>query len=201
MAASDRAELAIPRRYRLDWADQEQREIVMQRLHDLKRQTMNLRIMRSVKLLVITAEGRDAPIGFCGVDDEYLPGYPEMFSLHLDSEYRSHQLGLWLETARAAYLLSRGNHIAYTRMSAGENPVLLAYRLGTQIFTRVPQHAVAEGYSQLCQQCELFSRQCPEQAYLIVDIKALYLRGASRLGTLDIKSLPIVIEIPAPVSG
>jgi hypothetical protein len=169
----------------LSWADPATRQSIVAGLREGGRQTMNLRLMPSAKMLVLREVSSKKVIGFAGLDDEYFPAYPELFSLHVDADCRSLRLGTLLEAARAAYLLARGHVVAYTRMEKATNDALLSYRLQSRAFIALPKRSLAPAYTANCHQCELYGGACTKQAFLLVDLAALLERGR-RFGEHDL---------------
>lgn len=179
----------------LAWDDPAQREELIAFLAAHGRQTMNLRMMPTARVLTLSEPGGHQRVGICGLDDQHDPSHPELFSLYVDEDYRAFRLGHLLETARAQFLLSRGHEVGYVRMEKSSNAELLRYRLKTGIFTALSPSPESERYTALCRHCELFERSCVQQEYLKVDLRALAARGAEKLGALDLTDLPLVLEL------
>ncbi len=181
--------------YRLRWATSEEKVEITERLRSMGRQTMNLRIMPDVRVLSLYNRTSNELIGWCCLDYEYQPAYPELMSLHLDPSYRSYNLGLLLETARAAVLWELGFRIAYTRMEAATNAGLMKYRIEAGLIKQLTTADLPESFYGLCNHCECFQRSCTSQAYFMVNLEALLRRGADRLGAIDVRKLPQDIDL------
>jgi hypothetical protein len=177
--------------FELDWATPRERAEIRERMLMLKRQTMNLRVMPSARLLRMRAWDDDRRIvGWAGLDAEFTPGVAEVFSLYVVADYRTYLVGSILETARAAYLMRRGLSRALVRMESATNTSLIRYRIGRRLMTKVSNDVPHETV-RLCSQCELYGRECTSQEFFWFDLKELHTRGIERLGqSIDVESLP-----------
>lgn len=178
----------------VDWANAEEKRDILEQMVRLERQTMNLRIMPGARLIRIRAvEDDNRVVGWAGCDPVAGPdGLGEVFSLYVIPEYRMYTVGTLLETARAAFLKSAGVKRVLTRMESGSNTPLLRYRMGARLVVEAALEELPVHTHETCRQCELFGKQCTEQAYLFVDLDALLARGKARFGdTIPSWTLPM----------
>jgi len=173
----------------LSFADETIKQSLMAQMRANQRQTMNLRLSTTAKLLHLQRLEDGATVGWGGVDAGH-PSHPELFSFFLIPEYRSHSLGLLLELVRYTYLLSRGFKTAYLRMEMASNTSLIRYRLSSGLFKQLEPAQLDPAYLKLCQKCELYERECTQQGFFQVDVEAFVRHGEKRLGPLDVDSLP-----------
>ena len=191
------SELPPTRVFELDWASPAERADILRQMPGLKRQTMNLRVMPQARLLRIRApEDNDRLVGWAGVDTEFNPDLGEVFSLYVVPAYRTYLVGVILETARAAYLTSRGVSRVLVRMESATNTSLLRYRVRAGLVREISPDEVPPAALELCTRCELYQNQCTSQAYFWVDAQAFLARGLERLGRpIDIAALPLKLSL------
>jgi hypothetical protein len=186
-------------RFELDWANGEERTQIIEDMRRFGRQTMNLRTMPDSKLLRLRAiEDNNRIVGWAGVDTRYTPGIAETFSLFVVPEYRAFLVGLILETARCSYIANECPDVTrvLTRMESSTNSSLLRYRLNARLMVPATREDVGLDTVDLCQQCELYGKSCPQQAFLWLDVRRFLARGHERLGfELSTRSLPTVVTI------
>ncbi len=185
--------------FQLDWASTAEREEILERMRELGRQTMNLRLMKTSRLLRMRApEDGDRIVGWAGLDAWHTPGLAEFFSLYVVPEYRSYLVGLILETARCAFVTKECPQVerVLVRMESSSNTSLLRYRVGAGLMTEADPGELAAATRALCHRCELFGGSCAEQAFLWVDVARFLERGNARLGyAVDAADLPRVFRL------
>ena len=112
----------------------------------LKRQTMNLRIMRDARLLRVRAVDDDNQlVGWAGLDATFTPDIGEVFSLYVVPPYRTFLVGLILETARAAYLSRQAIPRVLVRMESATNTSLLRYRVRSGLIEEAKHEEIPAG--------------------------------------------------------
>jgi hypothetical protein len=186
---------ATTQQFWLEWGDPALKLEIRDRLRALGRQTMNLRIMPGARVLALWTADRKALVGWCGLDHEFSPSHPEVFSLHLYPEWRLRQLGVVLETARAKVLLKNGFKFAYGRMEESTNHELLKYRIATGMFVQLAAFDLPDPIRAACNQCELYRTSCTAQAFIALDLHNIVSRGEDRVGIIDVDHLPQVIRL------
>lgn len=182
--------------FELGWADMPMRQAILGLMTELGRQTMNLRVMPTARLLYVRSlrEG-DGIVGWGGVDAEFNPRYPEVFSLFVRPDYRTYTLGLLIELARYTYLLDRGIERAYARMDRASNYALLEYRITHGLFQPMEPASLDPAYVSLCHGCELYGGDCADQAYFLVDVRTFVRHGENRIGRVDVSEMPRIFEL------
>jgi hypothetical protein len=182
--------------FELGWADAPMRRAILELMTELGRQTMNLRVMPTARLLYVRSlkEG-DGIVGWGGVDADFNPKYPEVFSLFIRPDYRTYTLGLLIELARYTYLQSRGVERVYARMDRASNYSLLEYRVKNGLFQPMVPASLDPSYVSLCRRCELYGRDCAEQAYFMVDVRTFVRHGENRIGRVDVREMPKIFEL------
>jgi hypothetical protein len=188
--------------FEVDWVTPEERTEILSSMQVARRQTMNLRLMPSARLL--RARARDDGnriVGWAGFDAHFTPGMGEVFSLYVVPSYRTYLVGLVLETVRCAALKKLGVERVLCRMDARTTFSLLRYRLASKLMIEAARDEVLPEALALCEKCELYGRECASQAYVWVDIDQYLTRGTQRLGfELDPEALPVVLELDPALS-
>jgi hypothetical protein len=182
--------------FELDWASREEQAEICERMIAHKRQTMNVRLMPSARLLRIRAcDDGNRIVGWAGLDSEFTPGVAEVFSLFVVAEYRTYLVGVILETARAEYIMRQGMSRAFVRMESASNTSLIRYRISRRLMSKAAND-IPDETAQLCSRCELYGNECTSQAFFWFDLEQLHTRGIERLGQLiKIESLPLRITL------
>ena len=181
--------------FRLSWADDAMRQVIVSRMREERRQTMNLRLMPTARLLHLQRDEDGATVGWGGVDADHNPAHPEIFSLFVVPDYRTYLLGLLLEQVRYSYLRTRGLKWAYVRMEASTNFSLLRYRVTKGLYVHADREELPAEYLQMCERCELYGNDCKDQAYFRVDVENFLQHADARLGTFDVGTLPRKFEL------
>jgi hypothetical protein len=185
-----KVELPPSLNYQLDLATTDELKIILSRLKEGRRQTMNFRTMPTAQALVLKVAETQKIIGWQGFDHHHRPDYPEKFSLHLDEEYRSFLLGLALEHGLAVYLQKHNVPHAYVRMESSSNSSLLDWRVKTGIYKRQAISELNPEWVANCKKCELFGKKCPEQTFFQFDVNEWVEFGNRRLGIHQHISFP-----------
>ena len=182
--------------FEIAWADETTTREIMAMMRDKRRQTMNLRLMKTARLIVLRTWTARSIIGWAGLDCGYTPGRAEIFSLFLDEAFRAYTLHSVLDLTRSAYLLKQGVTHAYTRIEMTTNRDWSKKRQEMGTHTHVPIEELPSEYVSLCHKCELFQHECTEQAYFRVDLQKLNEVCANRLQrAIDPDSLPIRFDL------
>ncbi len=189
--------------YIVDLASSEEKNLIFARLKSMARQTMNFRSMPKARVIVLKdMEKGGKIIGWQGFDFESVPNYPEKFSLHLDTEYRSFLLGLALEQAMAMFLQSKGVEKVFARMQSSSNKSLMDWRLKAGVFSPQESDQLDSSWKDKCKECELFGQRCPTQAYFTFNIPAALELGFKRIGFVQFTGFPVKLKIsPNKIRG
>ncbi len=170
-------------RFVLNWASQAERGHIFKTMKDNGRQTMNLRIMPTAKLILLKSVSRGGAIaGWGGLDFEHNPKFPEVFSQFVFPQYRTYLLGLALIHIRALLLQENGFKTGYFRMEAESNAELFAMRTSSGLYRAIPDAEVDQNWKNNCTNCELYKVSCMKQAYLKFDVDQVVEFGTRRLG-------------------
>jgi hypothetical protein len=193
--------------FELAWASPGEIHSITRELERLGRQTMNVRLMSRARFVILKNNHGDAA-GWAGLDISYQAGYPELFSLYLREEYRKYSLGLLIESVRAAYLLSQNIRVAYVRMTKDESFAgLMRRRLESQFYSVLRPDDLKPSYKDLCRQCELFGKSCPEQVFLKFDVVKFMAQSDLEIGPVSVdlpkrfRLTPRLAEAKQKVSG
>lgn len=171
--------------YSIDWASDEDRSKIIALNLAENRQIMNLTTSNLAKLFVLRDEDNNKRIvGWCGVDLDHDPKYPEFFSCYLLPEYRNYLLWLVLEHARSTWALSLGVTHLYLRMQNASSSVdsLKEKRLKTGIYALIEPKKLDAKFINKCQKCNLFANKCSDQIFLIVDANKMIEHVVARMG-------------------
>lgn len=179
----------------VDWATDKEKQHIVALNQKEGRQTMNLRLMQTAKLIVMK-EGSEKGeiIGWSGFDLEHNPKYPESFSLYLAPQYREvSDIGLALSHIKYAYLMSLGYKKIYGRTQVDVNDDRLAFRvkLGINEVVKPEEHPEWVSY---CQKCELYQKTCTQQAYFMINMEKFSKMARIKLGT------PVAPFVPSRLS-
>lgn len=183
-------------KYSIAIASPPQVQQIIQKLKSMNRQTMNLRNMANVEVLILRDDEKNQKIvGWqgLGIHSEY--DIPEKFSLHLDTEYRSFLLGLALETVYYKYLRQRGYNYAMARMDVKATPSLKDYRMTVGVFVPVAKSEMPPRWQDMCSGCELFNKSCVQQVYFKCDVEKGVAFGEQRLGLINALAFPYQVEL------
>lgn len=181
------------REFELGWATRHERTTITELLRQQGRQTMNIRLMPSARFARVLCRGQIVACG--GLDAEFDPEHPELFSLYVTPAFRLHRLGRVVELARALYLKERGISTAYVRME-GRNGALVQHRLSMGSFQQSQPAELPQTFLALCRKCELYGTDCTTQLYFKLDLVRFVEEGVRELGTIDLERLPATFSIP-----
>jgi len=171
--------------FQLSWSDDSEKDWLLKKLLAMKRQTMNIRLMKQSKF-VLLKDDHGEPIGWGGLDLSLKKDYPEMFSLYLDPQYRKFNLGILLELARASFLTNHGIKLAYVRMTDDDTSAdLLTKRLRSKFYSRVNPLELDQDYVEMCNSCELYNQKCQKQVFLKFNVEAFVEQTVAEIGSID----------------
>lgn len=173
-------ELATP----ADWS------YVVSQCQEKKRQTMNLQSSKTAQLIVLKDEKERAIRGWAGQDFDRLEDYPEIFSGYLENGYRHYLLWLALTHARCQMALEKEREQLFIRVTGTYLSQWSDSELVTPIYQRLIPESLDPGFRALCMQCDLFGRQCQQQAFCSMDVPKMLQHIQVRFGILP-KSFPV----------
>jgi hypothetical protein len=157
-------------------------------LEGIDRQTMNLRLMPEAEVIVVKLDG--TLIGWGGYSVPTQTGHqPEVFSLHVNPEYRGLHIGALIEYVRCVALEGNGVSTAYTRMTYAADYWLLSKRAESSYYSVLEASALDSNYVGLCQQCNIYGTRCLERIFLRIDVTAFREHGAEKFDHLDFSDL------------
>jgi len=160
------------------------------------RQTMNIRLMPTAKLILLKDESRgNEIIGWFGLDYQYNVDFPETFSLYIMPDYRSLHLSLVLKHAAYSILSENGITKSYTRMEASHNQRLIQHNINTGFYRILHSSEINAAWKAMCSHCELYKKNCKSQMYLEVDVSRMINSLNAKLGKLPDLNFPKSIEL------
>jgi hypothetical protein len=183
--------------FQFNWASEAEKQWLHLQMKQLGRQRMNLHVMKNAKFILLKSTEMQI-IGWGGLDIEFNPAYPELFSLHLDPAYRKFGLGLLIESLRATYLYRQNIKSAYVRMAKDTSYAFLMKRLESKFYRHLNSAELDSNYLNLCRQCDLFQADCRQQVFLKFDVEKFVQENPLEIGELDFTKLPVnfVLETP-----
>ena len=181
--------LLLNKRPRMDFlvkiAHPYEKEHIMKIMLGEHRQTMNLRVMPTAKLVLLQDPYYNNKIvGWMGFDYQHNPQFPETFSLFLTPNYRGIHLSLILKHAVYSILDFRGITKSYIRMEASHNQRLIDHNTDSGFYRILSPSEINPEWQSMCFQCELYQKKCVSQAYLEVDITKLITSLNNKFGKL-----------------
>jgi hypothetical protein len=179
----------------LDWATESEKQMIISLNQKDGRQTMNLRLMKTAKLIVLKdPTDQNKIVGWTGFDIEHNPKYPELFSLYLDPKYEEvSDVGLALSHIKYSYLMSLGFKKVYGRVQMDKNNERLAFRVKLGI-NEIVDPADHQDWVSYCKKCDLYKKTCMEQAYFIINLEKFTRMARIKLGD------PVAPYVPGKLS-
>ena len=151
-------------------ANQDEKNSIMRKIIKQSRQTMNLRLAPAALLISLFDRNNSEIAGWIGLDYQYNPKFPEVFSLFIIPKYRNNHLSLILRHAAYSILKAQGIKKAYVRMESFNNPTLVDYNTSSGFYRILSPNEIDPQWKKMCCHCELYGVVCKSQVYLEVDV-------------------------------
>lgn len=170
--------------FSISWADHEDWTFVLKRCSELGRQTMNLRTSKTTEIVILRDDETWSVRGWAGLDLSRTPGYPEIFSSHLEPGFRNYPLWLAMHHARLQKALAREAEFLFLRIHGDYFDAVNRGKGVSSIFSLLMPESLDPDFRNLCRGCELFDRSCQYQSFMTLDTAKMLEHIQLRFGTL-----------------